>query len=185
MRRIFLRQMTHDDLTKLVGERPPKVKKPLTDLQAFGVVMSIVVGLAATGLGAFAFLAWIAWGDHTFGPRDLRYLFFIRGTLTERVGVIDAEPGSLSYRGQGRDGTASGYIRASYTSAVDGNMLLARFAERCKAVGLKHVEVSAQPLPDGGRAMTCGRSADDEYSLGIRVGATTPTEVVMAEDVED
>jgi hypothetical protein len=177
--------MTQDDLTKLIGERLRKPKKPLTDLQAFGVVMSIIVGLAATGLGAFAFLAWIAWGDHQFGPRDLRYLFFIRGTLTEQVGIIDAEPGSLSYRGQGRDGTASGYIRASYTSVVDGNVLLARFAERCKAVGLKHVELNAQPLPDGERAMSCGRSADDEYSLGIRVSATKPTEVLMAEDIED
>ena len=118
-------------------------------------------------------------------PRDLRYLFFIRGTLTERVGVIEAEPGSLSYRGQGRDGTASGYIRANYTSSLDGNVLLARFAERCKAVGLKHVEVSQQPSADGSRTMNCGRSAEDEFGLGITVSATKPAEVVMAEDIED
>ena len=184
MRRIFLRQMTHDDLTKLIGERPRKVKKPLTDLQAFGVVMSIFVGLAVAGLCTFVFLAWIAWGDHTFGPRDLRYLFFIRGTLTEHVGTIDADPDTLSYRGQGRDGTASGYIRASYTSPVEGTALLARFAARCKAVGLL-VKASEQPLSDGRRAISCGRNADDEYDLGIAVSMTKPAEVVMAEDIED
>jgi hypothetical protein len=184
MRRIFLRQMTHDDLNKMVGERPPKVKKPLTDLQAFGVVMSIVVGLAATGLGAFVFLAWIAWGDHEFGPRDLRYLFFIRGTLTERVGTIDAAPGSIGYRGTGRDGTASGFVRTSYTSPAEGNALLARFAERCKVVGLPHVKLH-DPLSDGGRTLVCGRTADDEYALGITVSGKNPTEVVMAEDIED
>jgi hypothetical protein len=185
MRRIFLRQMTHDDLTKLIGERRPKVKKPLTDLRAFGVVISILVGVAAVGVCAFALLAWLAWDNHEFGPRDLRYLVFIRGTLTERVGAIDAEPGTVSYRGQGRDGTASGYIRASYTSAVDGTALLARFAERCKAVGLPHVKLNEQPSADGGRTLVCGRNADDEYVLGVTVNPTKPTEVVMAEDIED
>lgn len=184
MRRIFLRQMTHDDLTKLVGERPPKVREPLTDLQAFGVVMSIFVGLATAGLCTFALLAWIAWGDHEFGPRDLRYLFFIRGTLAERVGSIDADQGTVRYRGQGRDGTASGYIRISYTSPSDGNALLARFADRCKALGLT-VQMDQQPMSDGRRAMTCGRSADDEYNLGIALSMTKPAEVVMSEDIED
>ena len=177
--------MTHDDLTKLIGERPRKPKKPLTDLQAFGVVMSIIVGLAVTGLGAFVFLAWIAWGDHEFGPRDLRYLFFIRGTLTERVGTIDAAPGSVIYRGQGRDGTASGYVRASYTSPVEAGALLGRVAERCKAVGLPHVKQNEQASSDGGRTLVCGRGADDEYALGITVSGTNPTEVVMGEDIED
>jgi hypothetical protein len=184
MRRIFLRQMTHDDLNKLVGERPRKAKKPLTDLQAFGVVMSIFVGLAAAGLGAFVLLAWIAWGDHEFGPRDLRYLAFIRGTLAERVGPIDADQSTVRYRGQGRDGTASGYIRISYTSPADGNALLARFADRCKAVGLR-AQVDEQPMSDGRRGMTCGRTADDEFNLGIAVTMTKPAEVVMSEDIED
>lgn len=185
MRRIFLRQMTHDDLTKLVGKRSPKVKKPLSDLQAFGVVISIFVGLAAALLCMAALIAWLAWSDHTFGPRDLRYLVFIRGTLTERVGAIDAEPGTLSYRGTGRDGTASGYIRASYTSAVDATTLLTRFAERCRAVGLQHVKLNERVSSDGTRTLVCGRSADDEYALGINVSATMPTEVVLAEDIED
>jgi hypothetical protein len=184
MRRIFLRQMTHDDLNKLVGERPWKVKKPLTDLQAFGVVMSIFVGLAAAGLGTFVFLAWIAWSDHEFGPRDLRYLFFIRGTLAERVGPIDADQSTVRYRGQGRDGTASGYIRISYTSPVDGNALLSRFADRCRAVGLQ-VKMSEQPMSDGRRGMSCGRNAADEYDLGIALTLTKPAEVVMSEDIED
>ena len=179
MRRSFPRQMTQDDLTKLVGERPPKVRKPLTDLQAFGIVMSFFVGLATFGLAAFVLLAWLAWESHEFGPKDLRYLVFIRGTLIERVGTIDAQPG-----GQGRDGNAPGYARASYTSPVAAGALLTRFAERCKAVGLQ-VKVNDKPSSDGSRSMTCSRQAGDEFALGVSVGAATPTEVAMGEDIED
>lgn len=184
MRRIFLRQMTHDDLNKLLGDRPRKIRKPLSDLQAFGVVMSVFVGLAAAGMCMVALIAWLAWSDHEFGPRDIRYLVFIRGTLAERVGPIDADPDTVRYRGQGRDGTASGYIRVSYRSSVDGAALLARFADRCKAVRLQ-VKMSEQPMSDGRRGMTCGRTADDEYDLGIAVSMTSPAEVVMSEDIED
>ncbi len=184
MRRSFPRQMTQDDLTKLVGERPPKVRKPLTDLQAFGVVMSFFVGLATFGLAAFVLLAWLAWESHEFGPKDLRYLVFIRGTLIERVGTIDAQPGTVIYRGQGRDGNAPGYARASYTSPVAASALLTRFAERCKAVGLQ-VKVNDKPSSDGSRSMTCARQAGDEFALGVSVGAATPTEVAMGEDIED
>jgi hypothetical protein len=184
MRRIFPRQMTHDDLTRLIGERPPKVGKPLTDLQAFGVVMSLFVALATVGLAAFAVLAWLGWESHEFGPRDPRYLVFVRGTLIERVGTIDAAPGSVIYGGQGRDGNAPAYARARYTSPVAANALLARFAERCRAVGLQ-AKVDEQPASDGSRSITCGREAGDAFALGISVGATAPTEVLMDEDIED
>lgn len=184
MRRIFRRQMTQDDLTKLVGERPRKVRKPLTDLQAFGVVMSVFVSLAAVGVAAFALLAWLAWESHEFGPKDLRYLVFIRGSLTERVGAIGAERGTVIYGGQGRDGNAPGYARARFTSAVEADALLARFADRCKVVRLQ-VRRGEQPSSDGNRWITCGRQADDEFALGISVRAGTPTEVWMGEDLED
>lgn len=119
MRRIFFRQRTtQGDLTKVFGARKPKAKKPLTDLQAFGVVMSLFVGLAAAGFAAFALLAWLAWESHAFAPRDPRYLLFVRGTLIERVG-IDAQPGTLVYAGQVRDSIARGYTRARRASSIE------------------------------------------------------------------
>jgi hypothetical protein len=62
--------------------------------------------------------------------------------------------------------------------------LLTRIAERCKAVGLL-VKVNEQPSSDGSRGMTCSRKAGDEFALGVSVAATTPTEVMMGEDIED
>lgn len=185
MRRIFLRQrVTQDDLTKLFGERKPKARKPLTDLKAFGAVMSFFVGLAAAGFAAFALLAWLAWESHEFGPKDLRYLLFVRGTLIERVGIIDAQPGTLMYGGQGRDGTAPGYARARYTSSVEAGALLARFIERCKALGL-YVKLGDQTSPDGTRSTSCGREAKDDFHVGITVREGRPTEVTMGEDFND
>ena len=101
-----------------------------------------------------------------------------------QFGVISPAPGSIAYRGTGRDGTASGFVRASYTSPVEGNALLARFAERCKTVGLPHVKLH-DPSSDGGRTLVCGRTADDEYALGVTVSGANPTQVVMGEDIED
>jgi hypothetical protein len=184
MRRMFLRQMTQDDLTKLVGDRPRKAKEPLTDLRAFGVLMSFFVGLAVVGFATFVLLAWLAWESHAFGPRDLRYLVFIRGTLIERVGIVHAEPGTVRYGGQGRDGDAPGHARAHYTSPVAANVLLTRFAERCRAIGLQ-VKLSEQPSPDGSRPMTCSRQTGDEFALAISVRTATPTEVLMSEEIED
>lgn len=184
MRRMYLRQMTHDDLSKLIGERRPKRKKPLTDLQAFGVIMSVFVGLAVLGLASFVFVAWLAWDDHTFAPNDLRYWAFIRGTLTERVGAIDAEPGTLIYRGRGRDGTAPGFIAAQYKSPVDAGALLERFAQRCRAVGL-HAKVNKTPSSDGSRKLSCGRTAGAEYALYVSVEGAAPAAVFMSEEIED
>ncbi len=185
MRRIFLRQRTtQDDLAKLFGERKPNARKPLTDLRAFGAVMSFFVCLAAAGFAAFALLAWLAWESHEFGPRDLRYLLFVRGTLIERVGIIDARPGTLVYGGQGRDGTAPGYARARYTSSIEASALLARLIDRCKALGLQ-VKVSDQTSPDGSRSANCGRAANDDFHVGITVREGPPTEVSMGEDLDD
>jgi hypothetical protein len=185
MRRFFMRERTtQDGLKKLFGERKPKVRRPLTDLQALAVVLSFFVGLAAAGFAAFALLAWLAWESHEFGGRDLRYLVFVRGTLLERVGVIDAQPGTVVYGGQGRDGTASGRASARYTSSVEGQIVLTHFVERCKALGL-HVTVREPEAGETFRIATCGRTANDEFPVGINVSGANPSEVVMAEDIDD
>jgi hypothetical protein len=185
MRRFFIRERTtQDGLTKLFGARKPKVRRPLTDLQASGVVLSVFVGLAAAGVAAFVLLAWLAWESHEFGDRDLRYLVFVRGTLLERVGVIDAQPGTVVYGGQGRDGTASGLTSARYTSSVEGQVVLMHFADRCKAVGLR-VTVREPEAGETFRIATCGRTANDEFPVGINVRGANPTEVVMIEYIDD
>jgi hypothetical protein len=33
--------------------------------------------------------------------------------------------------------------------------------------------------------MTCARQTGDEFALGVSVGAASPTEVAMGEDIED
>jgi hypothetical protein len=48
------------------------------------------------------------------------YLLFIRGTLIERVGIIDARPGTLIHGGQGRDGNAPGCAHARPTPCWRG-----------------------------------------------------------------
>jgi hypothetical protein len=185
MRRIFIRQKsTQDDLTKLFGERLPKSGKPLTDLRAFGVVVSIFVGLAATGVAAFLVVAWLAWESHTFGPKDLRYLVFVRGSLMERVGIIAAQPGTLIYRGQGRDGNAPGYVRAEYASPLEASALFARFVERCRLLGLQ-VKQRAQVSTEGERAASCGRRDDDDYHVHMSVLPGSPTKVFLGEDIDD
>ncbi|MDQ8726236.1 hypothetical protein [Bradyrhizobium sp. LHD-71] len=185
MRRIFVRQRTtQQDLVRLFGERKPKARKPLTDLQAFGVIMSFFVCLSAIGFATFAVLAWLAWERHEFGPNDLRYLVFVRGSLVERIGAIDAEPGTLVYEGQGRDGTAPGFVHAHYTSRVEANALLTRIAERCRSLGLQ-VKVQDRTSSDGTRYASCGRTPNDEFDVGIGVRAGSLTEVTMGQDVDD
>lgn len=184
MRRIFIRQRTTQVVARLFGERKPAAKKPLTDLQAFGVVMSVFVGLAAAGFAAFALLAWLAWERHEFGPKDLRYLLFVRGTLVERIGAVDARPGTLTYVGRGRDGTAPGYVHARYASSVEADALLARIVDRCRALGLQ-VKLQERTSSDGTRYASCGRTADDEFDVGIGVRAGSPTEVTMGQDIDD
>lgn len=185
MRRIFIRERTtQDGLTALFGARKPNTRKPLSDLQAFGIVLSFFVGLAALGFAALALLTWLAWNSHEFGPRDLRYLLFVRGSLIERVGVIDAQPGTLVYGGQGRDGNAPGFVRAQYISPVEGKLLLIRFAERCRALGL-HANVREPKPPEDVRSASCGRTADDDFPVYIRVSGGKATEVGMSEDLED
>lgn len=184
MRRIFARQTTQQDLTKLFGERKPKARRPLSDLRAFGVFLSFVVGLAAAGLAVFVVLAWLAWDRHEFGPKDLRYLLFVRGSLIERIGILHAQPGTLTYVGQGRDGDAPGFVRAQYTAKVDADVLMARFLERCKALGL-HGQAVGQTSSDGTRYASCGRWVGDDFEVGLGVSAAHPTGVTMAEDIDD
>lgn len=185
MRRTFLRRRPKsDEFTALFGEHPPKTRKPLSDLRAFGMVVSLFVGLATVGLAAFVAVAWLAWTSHSFGPRDLRYLVFVRGTLIERVGAIDAQPGTLMYTGQGRDGNAPGYARAHYTSQVAADVLYAHLIARCRTLGLQ-VKEKLRVLSGGEFAASCGRETDDEYHVHFSVRAGHPTEVLMGADIND
>jgi hypothetical protein len=166
------------------GEHKLKIRKPLTGLKAFGLVASVFVGVAASGLAAFLVLAWLAWESHRFGPRDLRYLVFVRGTLIERVGTIDAQPGTVMYAGQGRDGNAPGYARAHYTSQVAADVLFARLLERCRSLGLQ-VREKGPASAEGERSASCGREADDDYHVHFSVRPGGPTEVFMGGDIDD
>lgn len=152
--------------------------------KVLGEVLAVFAGLAAIGLAGFLAVAWLAWKSHTFGPRDLRYLVFVRGTLIERVGAVDAQPGTLMYSGQGRDGNAPGYARARYTSLVSADVLYARLLERCRMLGLQIRERTPASSP-GELSASCGRKADDEYHVHFSVRPSRPTEVLMGEDIDD
>ena len=165
-------------------ERAPKAGKPMTALKAFGAIVSLFAGLAVLGFAAFVALAWLAWSSHSFGPRDLRYLVFVRGTLVERVGAIDAQAGTLVYSGHGRDGNAPGYVRAHYTSLAAADVLYARLLERCRSLGLQ-IREKRQAAAQGELSASCGREADDEYHVHFSVRQSRPTEVVMGEDIND
>lgn len=184
MRRILRQRANQDDVVKLFGDRKPKARKPLTDLQAFGVVMSLFVALGAVGVAAFAVLAWLAWDEHEFGENDPRYLVFVRGTLIERIGVIDAQPGTVVYRGQSRDGNAPPFLRARYTSSIGASELFERFAARCRELSLQ-VRPREQPSSDGARLLSCGVEGKDDFHAHISVRAARPTEVLMGEEFED
>jgi hypothetical protein len=166
------------------GEYKPKIRQPLTNLQAFGVVVSLFAGVAGLGFTVFLALAWFAWETHRFGQRDLRYLVFVRGTLIERVGIIDAQPGTLRYIGQGRDGNAPGYLRAHYTSQADAEALFGRLLERCRSLKLT-VREGDPAASEGERSASCGREAANDYHVHFSVRSGRPTEVFMGEDIDD
>lgn len=185
MRRTLSQQRPKpDQLAGHTGEHVPNVMKPRTALKAFGVVVSLFAGLAAIGLAGFLAVAWLAWTSHSFGPRDLRYLVFVRGTLIERVGAIDAQQGTLMYTGQGRDGNAPGYARAHYTSLAAADVVYAHLLERCRLLGLQ-VREKARALSEGELSASCGRVADDEYHVHFSVRSGRPTEVLMGEEIDD
>jgi hypothetical protein len=169
------------------GERGAKTKKPLTDLQAFGIIMLCFAGLATAGVAVLALGAWLAWNSHDFSPRDLRYLLFVRGTLLERIGVIDAEAATLRYGGQGRDGNAPGYTRANYKSKLEPVPLLTRFATRCEALGLRATWQEHRP-GESFRTVSCGRLPDDDFPVHMSVDLDRPdglTRVGMIQDSDD
>jgi hypothetical protein len=185
MRRSFMGQQPEpDERGARSGDLAPKNKKPLSTLKAFGVVVSVFAGLAAIGLAGFLAVAWLAWSSHSFSPRDLRYLVFVRGTLIERVGAIDAQPGTLMYTGQGRDGNAPGYARARYTSLAPADVVYAHLIERCRLLGLQ-IREKAREASEGESSASCGRGADDEYHVHFSVRSGRPTEVLMGADIDD
>lgn len=185
MRRSFFHERPKgEELIGPSGKQAARVRKPQPALKAFGVVASVFAVLAATGLAGFWAITWLAWTSHSFTPRDLRYLVFVRGTLIERVGAVDATPGTLIYSGQGRDGNAPGYTRARYVSGIPADLLYARLLERCRSLGLQIREKDQSPS-EGRRSASCGREADDEYHVHFSVRAGHPTEVLMGEDIDD
>jgi hypothetical protein len=185
--REFMRGIRSGETTEAGSERKREPKKPLTGLQAFGIIVACFVCLIAAAVAVLALLTWLAWNSHQFGPRDLRYLLFVRGTLIERVGIIDARPDTLVYGGQGRDGNAPGYARADYISPVEANALLARFVERCGALGL-HAQVREHRAGETVRSASCGRGAADEFPVHMSVdldGPAEATRVGMMQETDD
>jgi hypothetical protein len=104
--------------------------------------------------------------------------------VIERVGAVDAQHGTLMYSGQGRDGSAPGYTRAHYTSLAAADVVFAHLLERCRLLGLQTTE-KAKTASEGELSASCGRAADDDYHVHFSVRSGRPTEVSMAEDIDD
>ena len=145
-------------------------------VRALLIALLALAAAGAAGLGVVVALTWLSAERQRFGPYDPRYLVFVRGTRTERIGLVAPEPGSVAYEAEGADRPGVGFLHTRYRTKASPDALLAAFAAGCARLGLKVEPGWTEPPPEGERRLGCV-----EGHLGIAI-AVTGRDVRVLED---
>lgn len=103
-------------------------------LIVFGSALLVLVVLPISFI-AFAF--WAAEGSWDFEGRGFRYWMFVKGSRLERLGFVSPAEGPPRYSVRLQEGTFPGWRVLTYRSTALPDAIVASYAERCRAMGLK------------------------------------------------
>jgi hypothetical protein len=98
------------------------------------VALFVFVGLP------YAFLALLFWsveGSWDFeGQGNLRYWLFVKGSRTERLGLVAPTDAPVRYSVSLQEGTFPGWTVLTYHSVAEPEAIVAAYAKRCGDMGL-------------------------------------------------
>lgn len=126
-----------------------------------------------------AFLFWAAEGSWDFeGQDNLRYWLFVKGSRTERLGLVSPTNAPVKYSVSLQEGTFPGWTVLSYHSNAEPEAIVAAYAERCRGMGLT---ITRGPGPSTGDSLAAEAELvcqirpyiDAEFHAGRRLGETT------------
>lgn len=137
----------------------------------------VIVLAVLAGIGWV--LLWLAFTPQSFGGWDPRVLFFVRGTWTDRIGIIEPESGSRHYEAEAPDGPGVGYLRTSYRTKAAADAALAAFAAGCGRLGLGVMPPrdDAPPPKPGEKFLVCSKG---DLTIGMKVAGQ---DVFVWEDI--
>lgn len=164
-----------------MATRDKQVAEPDSTWSRLGCLIPLGTALLVMVVLPYSFIAllfWAADGSWDFEGRDnLRYWLFVKGSRTDRIGLVSPTGTPPRFSVSLQDGNFPGWTVVTYRSKAAPDIIVETYAGRCRAMGLK---VTRGPQPralegdETGAALTCEIEPylDAEFYAGRKPGET-------------
>jgi hypothetical protein len=113
-------------------------RSALALVQALLALGSIVALMAAVPYALLWTLFWSASGSWDFeGSGSLKHWLLVKGSILDRLGFVAQTERPAKYSIRFQEGTFPGWRVVTYESATPPQQIIATYADRCNALGLR------------------------------------------------